>query len=100
MNYPLTPVQKRILAEAGETFTGGDDNDFGCLLSRIALKWFMEGTEAGISKAWQCFQNDPSAVDGVTYDQWEGFMKVRVQRHLENKRTEEAHARHMERTWN
>jgi len=89
MNYPLTPAQKTILAAAGKNVNfQGDDNDFGCLMSRIALKWFMDGE---ITKAWNCYQNDPGACYGVTFQAWESGMKTMVIRHMENERAMDAH---------
>jgi hypothetical protein len=90
MNYPLNPTQKSILASAGLNVNfKGDDNDFGCLLSRIALERFMSGNILG---AWECYQNDPMACYGVTFDAWESSMKTVVIRHLQNEASMKAHS--------
>jgi hypothetical protein len=84
MIYSLNPAQKAILNDAGEDVNfQGDDNDFGCLLSQISLKLFMSGE---VTKAWNCYQNDPTACYGVTFSSWESGMKSMVIHHLENKK--------------
>jgi hypothetical protein len=89
MNYPLNPMQKSILAAAGEDVNfRGDDNDLGCLLSKIALKHYAEGD---LLKAWNCYQNDPTACYGVTFAGWEAEMRSVLIRHYENERAAKAH---------
>jgi hypothetical protein len=91
MNYPLNPTQKAILASEGmDVNFKGDDNDFGCLLSQIALARFMSGNVLG---AWECYQNDPTACYGATFDAWESSMKTIVIRHLQSEKATEAHER-------
>ena len=93
MNYPLNPAQKSIVAAAGESVNfEGDDNDFGCLMSQIAMKYFMAGE---ILKAWECYQNDPSACYGVTFSSWQTGMKTIIKQSIENDRAMEAHDRAM-----
>ena len=90
MNYPLNPAQKTILAAAGENVNfKGDDNDLGCLMSQIALKHFMAGE---ITKAFDCYQNNPSACYGVTFAAWESGMKTIVIRYMENEQAMKAHS--------
>lgn len=97
MNYPLTITQERILqlSRRGHHWTGGDDNDFSCLLSEIATD-FVE-LDKNYDAAWSCFQNDPLAVRGVRYDQFCDFMDTKVKRRREDRLSQEAHARAMER---
>lgn len=92
MQYPLTPVQKRIVKESNHTWNGGDDNDFSCLLSNIMHDHFVAGNP---DRAWSCFQNDPMAIDGVSYDQFCKSMKTSVARRREIEKTSEAHDRMM-----
>ena len=90
MNYPLTPAQKTILSAAREDVNFfGDDNDFSCLMSQVALKFFMRGD---VAQAWYCYQNDPSACYGVTFDAWESSMKTMVIRHMENEQAMQSHS--------
>ena len=93
MTYPLNPTQKRIVNEVaneyGQTWKGGDDNDFSVFLSIAARK----AAEAGrMSHAWSYYQNDPLAVDGVTYDQFERSMREQIKRHKENEAALLAHS--------
>ena len=89
MNYPLNPTQKRIIKESGRQWQGGDDNDFSCMLATIMLEYFMKGRE---DMAWSCFQNDPLAVDGVSYDEFCTKMKETVEFHRSNQ--SETHSKH------
>lgn len=88
-NYPLNPFQKQILADNGHDVNfRGDDNDFGCLLSEIATKHFVEGNRA---EAWRIYQHDPMACYGTTYSAWEnGMLEIAVRR-LENEKAMAAH---------
>jgi hypothetical protein len=89
-NYQLSPAQKTILAASGENVNfQGDDNDFSCALSRIALTSYMAGD---VLNAWRCYQNDPMACYGVTFAAWDSGMKSLVIRHLENERATAAHS--------
>ena len=86
--YPLTPVQKRIIKEAGVTWTCGDDNDFSCLLSTIMLRYYKDGHS---DRAWQCFQNDPMALSGVSFDSFCQSMDESVKNHEAQQQTQKAH---------
>jgi hypothetical protein len=91
MIYPLSPAQKSLLETIGEdvNWKAGDDNDFSCYLSQLALGLYMAGD---VATAWKLYQIDPMAVYGVTFAAWDSAMKTSVIRHLENEKTMEAHS--------
>ena len=90
MIYELSPAQKNILARHGENVNfKGDANDFSCLLSTVAVRLFRSGQ---VLDAWLCYQNDPFATYGTTFDAWESGMKTIVIRHLEMEKNAEAQA--------
>lgn len=94
MNYPLSPAQKQILADNGRDVNfAGDDNDFGCLLSEISRELFLKGERL---KSFECYNNDPMACFGVTYQAWEKEMLEAIVRRFQNEATQESHARSME----
>ena len=91
-DYPLTPVQKRIVREAGKDWRGGDDNDFSCFLSSIAREAFEAGRA---DVAWQIHQNDPLAVE-CSYERFCECMQEQVDHHREHVAQQERAARHLE----
>ena len=94
MTYPLNPAQKAILAAAGQDVNFvGDDNDLGCVLSRIELDLFMAGE---LVRAWDCYHQNPGSCYGVTFDAWESAMKSHVIRHLQSELAAVAHNKSME----
>jgi hypothetical protein len=90
MNYRLSPAQKNILAANGKNVNFcGDDNDFGCIMSQIAIGLYMAGK---VADAWNCYQNDPTACYGVTFSAWESGMKSMVIRCMQDDQAASSHA--------
>lgn len=92
--YQINPAQKELLKSIGGNVNfKGDDNDFSCYLSSFATKLFISGD---IETAYKCWMNDPMACYGVSRESWENHMTAQVDRHIENKKTTDHHARMME----
>ena len=90
--YKLNRMQQYILTSNGYSSNfNGDDNDFSCLLSQIALKLFTSNDRDG---AYVCFLNDPMACD-VSRTEWAAGMEAIAKRHAENEAACEAHANAM-----